>query len=71
METVNLSIDGTHCEGCAHIIQSVLARLEGVQTSVVSHRDGSARVLFDPARATRDEITRAIEKAGYRAQPQV
>lgn len=65
METVNLAIEGMHCEGCTHIIQNVLARLEGVQTSAVSHRDGSARVLFDPACVTREEIAHAIEKAGY------
>lgn len=65
METVNLAIEGMHCEGCAQIIESVLARLEGVRTSAVSHRDGSARVLFDPARVTREKIAQAIEKAGY------
>ncbi|MGH8226162.1 MAG: heavy-metal-associated domain-containing protein [Gammaproteobacteria bacterium] len=65
---MDLEIEGMHCEGCAQIIQSVLARLEGVQTSAVSHRDGAARVLFDPARVTREQIEHTIDKAGYHVE---
>ncbi|MGH8127196.1 MAG: heavy-metal-associated domain-containing protein [Gammaproteobacteria bacterium] len=65
METATFTIEGMHCEGCARIIESVLARQEGVQTCSVSYRSGSARVLFDPARGAREKIVHVIEKAGY------
>ncbi|MGH8273590.1 MAG: heavy-metal-associated domain-containing protein [Gammaproteobacteria bacterium] len=66
METVTFTIKGMHCQGCAQIIESVLARLEGVQTCSVSYRNGSAQVLFDPVRVRRESLARAVEKAGYR-----
>lgn len=66
MKTVDLEIQGMHCEGCAHIIQNVLQRLDGVQTTAVSYDDGAARVLYDPGRVTGERIAGAVEKAGYR-----
>jgi Cu+-exporting ATPase len=56
-----------HCEGCAHIIQNALERLDGVQTSSVSHKDGTARVLYDPGHIDSARIVAAVEKAGHGA----
>ena len=68
MKTANFTVHGMHCDGCAQIIQSVLERREGVQTSAVSFADGTARVLFNPVRVDECELQTAIEKAGYQVE---
>lgn len=70
MKTTVFRISGMHCEGCAQIVHSVIERQEGVQTSKVSFADGTARVLFDPARIEPGRLLAVIEKAGYAATEQ-
>jgi copper chaperone CopZ len=70
MKTTVIKIDGMHCEGCAQIVHRVIERQEGVQTSTVSFADGTARVLFDPARIDPGRLLAVIEKAGYGATEQ-
>jgi len=38
-----------------------------VQRADVTFRDKEARVTFDPARVTTDQIIQAIDKLGFRA----
>lgn len=68
METAKFIVRGMHCAGCAQIIENTLERLDGVRQSVVSQKDGNARVLYDPHRIDSDRIAGAIEKAGYRVE---
>ncbi|TAL93957.1 MAG: heavy-metal-associated domain-containing protein [Rhodanobacter sp.] len=70
MKTSVFKISGMHCEGCAQIVRSVVERQDGVQTSTVSYADGTARVLFDPARIEPGRLLAVIEKAGYGATEQ-
>lgn len=70
MKTTVIEIKGMHCEGCAQIVHSVIERQDGVQTSTVSFADGTARVLFDPARIEPASLLAVIEKAGYGATEQ-
>ena len=65
MKTVRLVIQGMHCEGCAHIVQNALQRIDGVQASTVSYRDGTAQVMFDSNLVNRDQLAGAVRKAGY------
>ncbi|HYR37784.1 MAG TPA: heavy metal-associated domain-containing protein [Methylomirabilota bacterium] len=41
--------------------------LPGVQQADVSFRNKEARVTFDPARVTTDQLIQAIDKLGFRA----
>lgn len=67
MKTSVIKVSGMHCEGCAQIVRSVLERQDGVQTVALSYPDGTARVLFDPARIEPARLRAVIEKAGYGA----
>lgn len=63
--TLNLDIQGMHCEDCAQVIENALLRLQGVHKATVSYRDGSALVVTDPQQATAEDIKIFLEFAGY------
>lgn len=67
MKTLVLSIDGMHCAGCAETIKSLLELEEGVSAAHVSHEQGRARILYNPATTEPERLVRAVERAGYRA----
>ncbi|MBI3375409.1 MAG: MerR family DNA-binding protein [Betaproteobacteria bacterium] len=66
MKTIDLTIQGMHCEGCAKTIEALLATEPGVKSATVSYGSGSARVLFDPASVDLPRLVKAVERAGYR-----
>ena len=58
-----------HCESCAELIEEVLAEQDGVRTASVDLVDARARIEYDPARLTVDDLTGTIAGAGYAAAP--
>lgn len=66
MHSVKLKLEGMHCDGCAATIQALIERIGGVRKVAVSFGDGEARVLYDPQSIVEDQLTAAIEKAGFR-----
>lgn len=65
MQTLSLKIDGMSCGHCVAAVRSALDRLEGVKTEQVEI--GSARVSYDPGRATVEQIVDAVNDEGYAA----
>lgn len=66
MKTLVLTIKGMHCDGCAETIKGLLAVEAGVKASTVSFKEGSARVLYEPAQTDESRVIAAIEKGGYK-----
>lgn len=66
MNNVTFKLEGMHCSGCASTIQMLLQRKAGVRRVSASFDAGEARVLYDPADVSEDDIAAAIEQAGYR-----
>lgn len=66
MNNVTFKLEGMHCSGCASTIQMLLQRKAGVRRVSASFDAGEARVLYDPAAVSEDDIAAAIEQAGYR-----
>lgn len=66
MKTIDLTIQGMHCEACAKTIEALLTAEPGVKAATVSYGSGSARVLFDPASIDLPRLVKAVERAGYR-----
>jgi copper chaperone CopZ len=66
MSHATFKVEGMHCTGCAATIQALLQWNEGVLSASASFDEGEARVLYDPAVISQDDLARAIEKAGYR-----
>ena len=67
MEKLNLTITGMSCGHCVGAVTEALKELAGVEVERV--RVGSASVAYDPAAVSPQQITQAVEEAGYGAQP--
>lgn len=66
MKSVTLKVEGMHCTGCASTIQTLLQRKDGVKKASASFEAGEARVLYDPAEVSEDQLAGVVEKAGFR-----
>ena len=65
METVQLNIEGMHCNGCVSSVTKVLTAIPGVSRAEVSLEQKRATVTFDPAQCNPAQFRAAIEDAGY------
>jgi P-type Cu+ transporter len=69
VETVELVLEGMHCASCVGRIERALAAVPGVLEASVNLATGQASVRFLRHAATPADLVRAVEAAGYRAQP--
>jgi copper chaperone len=67
--TIELAVEGMHCESCVLLIQEVLAERSGVSSSSLDLDSALATVAYDPSRLGPDDLRSAIEEAGYTATP--
>ncbi len=67
MERVTMSVAGMSCGHCVHAVTKALKELDGVTVEKVAV--GSATVSYDPGATSVEQITRAVEDAGYEARP--
>ena len=65
MSDLTLIIEGMSCKHCVMSVEKAIESIEGVRSSDVTV--GSATVVYDESRTTRDEIVRAVQDAGYKA----
>jgi Cu2+-exporting ATPase len=65
----SLVLGGMHCAACAGIIESALARVDGVERAEVSAAGQRAQVRWDPALTRLSALVHAIRAAGYDAVP--
>ncbi|MBA2449137.1 MAG: copper-translocating P-type ATPase, partial [Chloroflexi bacterium] len=63
---VTLPIEGMTCASCVRRIEKGLSRVPGVHEASVNLATEKARVVYDPAVAGLDQLTEAVEKAGYK-----
>ena len=66
---VSLLLEGIHCGACIWLIESWLARQQGIVGADVNFATRRALVRFDPARTRLSSILRAVAAIGYRAHP--
>ena len=65
MDSIKLKVQGMTCGGCVASVERVLKALDGVGNVDVSLERGEAAVEYDGARVTAEDLTAAIEDAGY------
>ena len=65
METVNLSIQGMHCGGCASKVSTALQSVPGANVENVAV--GSARISFDPKKTSAAALIGVVDKLGFKA----
>ena len=58
-----IQIEGMSCEHCVMAVRKKLSALSALEIRDVSI--GSARVAYDEARLSEEDLRRAIEDAGY------
>ncbi len=56
-----------HCGSCAALIEEILRDQAGVTDAAVRFEAAEARVTFDPAKVTIDDLCASVEDAGYGA----
>ncbi len=67
MKNTTFKIEGMHCTGCAETIQALLLQGNaGVREAVADFDAREARVRYDPAAISDDQLAAVIEKAGFR-----
>lgn len=67
--TKRIRISGMSCINCQKRIAGKLRTVPGIREASVSYRDGKARIVFDPAAITSEQITKIIDNLGYKAIP--
>lgn len=68
-EGLTLLVDGMTCASCVRRVEKALAKVEGVSSASVNLATEKATVAFDPAVASVSDLTKAVEAAGYKAEP--
>jgi copper ion binding protein len=66
MDHLTLTVKGMSCGGCENAVKRAVSLVEGVSNVTASHRDERVTLDYDPAKATREAIEQAINRAGYR-----
>ncbi|MFA7298063.1 MAG: heavy metal translocating P-type ATPase [Candidatus Absconditabacterales bacterium] len=63
---VSIDIDGMHCSSCALLIEKSLRKTPGVLQASVNFSSEQAMIKIDPMTASKEELLKAVEAAGYR-----
>jgi copper chaperone len=66
--TLNLAIEDMHCGACVRRVTSAFQSVEGVRVNSVEV--GSAKVVFDAAETSAQDITAALDRNGFPARVQ-
>jgi copper ion binding protein len=64
MTETTLKIEGMSCQHCVMRVKKAVDQLPGVSKAEVSV--GSANITFDESRIKKEDLTKAVEKAGYK-----
>jgi len=65
MNTLDLTIDGMHCDGCAGRIQSLLEKEAGISEITISAKAGTGQIAYSPHLTNEKQIVAIIERAGF------
>ncbi|MCI0352436.1 MAG: cation transporter, partial [Acidobacteriales bacterium] len=67
LATLELSVGGMTCEGCAAAIKSKLLETPGVAEAAVHYPAGHAQVRYDPTQTDSAKLIEAVNSLGYKA----
>jgi len=65
LRTVTLDVTKMDCAVCPITVRKALEKTPGVASAKVDFATKRARVVFDPAKASVDALTKATADAGY------
>ncbi|AEG15008.1 Heavy metal transport/detoxification protein [Desulfofundulus kuznetsovii DSM 6115] len=67
-QTTWLKIEGMSCNHCKAAVERALKQIDGVKDVLVDLNNKMATVTHNP-KVTMEELTRAVERAGYQVLP--
>jgi copper chaperone len=65
MPDITLKVLGMSCMHCKHAVESAVKALPGIEKVEAKVEEGKVEVSFDPSKVSIEQITSAIEDAGY------
>jgi Cu+-exporting ATPase len=65
LATLDIDVTGMTCASCVRRVEKALGKVEGVAAAQVNLATERATVSFDPALATSNTLSAAIDRAGY------
>ena len=65
MNTQTYRIRGMHCASCAHLIESSLKKVEGVESAEVNFGTEKTKIAFDETKTNITQLSKTIEPLGY------
>jgi mercuric ion binding protein len=68
LKTITLSVDKMTCNMCPITVKKALRKVEGVSEVTAEYEGdgiGWAKITYDPAKASVEDLTFATEQAGY------
>jgi len=65
VETVEFKCAGMHCSGCEETITTEVKKVEGIKDIKADAKGKIVTVSFDANKTNKDNISKAINKAGY------
>jgi copper chaperone CopZ len=60
-----LNIEGMHCPMCAKHVAEALRETSGVKKADVRLEENTARVVYDDAQTSPEQLSAAVAEAGY------
>lgn len=66
-QSVTLDVKGMHCATCPLTVKVVLKKQSGVSEVRMDAEKHTAEVKFDSAKASAEQLARAVTEAGYPA----
>lgn len=66
-EIISLKVEGMTCGHCSMSVAKALKGVPGVSDANVDLKLKEAKVTYDPAKASINDLKRAVEDAGYEA----
>jgi len=63
--TVTLAVENMTCGTCPIVVRKALERVPGVSSTAIDFEKKTARVTFDPDKATSARLTQATTDAGF------
>src|SRR3970040_1163201 len=64
-KSLSLPVQGMTCASCVSHVEGALKELPGVSNVVVNLGTNKSSLMYDPARVTLAEMTRAVDDVGY------
>ena len=67
--TTTLKLPGMDCDACTVVIKHALTQTKGVKTVDLNVAKRTGTVVYEDTQVTEDQIRKAIEKSGFKAEP--